>query len=376
MPPKRSDSTTLETSIFTKTGTEVPLFSKDLDYFIGRSIMLFGTSNSGKSTIIKDLLHLLSPHIPNILVCCPTNKLNQSYTGIVPEQFIHDDVKEDIISKILKRQTQVVKIYNSANDITQVLAIYNKITQAVTDGVVRTGRQALEAKLLAMTSIYDKMVSRCDDSKSDADAQLGALREAHRVNTVKAYQAAILSWKSQLDRVDALTDYEKIVARYININPEFMLIIDDAAFSAKTWCKYHAIQELFFNGRHYHITFMIAFQDDKLLDSSLRKNAFINIFTTEKVTNAYFERSANNFTRVEKNRLTDIADCVFSVVKHKSGGKYRKLVYLKDATPSSYHYTASLVEDFSFGSNALLKYCGMIKKKEGEVDISEFADFF
>ena len=139
-----------QTSIFTEAGEEVPLFSKDLDYFLGRSIMLFGSSNSGKSTIIKDLLYTLNPYIPNILVCCPTNKLNQSYTGIVPNQFIHDDVDEAVISKMLKRQTQVVKIYNSANDIEIVETIYAKIDKP---------NQAVLASMEAVYRLYYLLIS-------------------------------------------------------------------------------------------------------------------------------------------------------------------------------------------------------------------------
>jgi energy-coupling factor transporter ATP-binding protein EcfA2 len=349
-----------QTSIFTDAGDEVPLFSKDLDFFLGRSIMLFGSSNSGKSTIIKDLLYTLNPHIPNILVCCPTNKLNQSYTGIVPNQFIHDDVDEAVISKILKRQSQVVKIYNSANDFDTVETIYSKIDRPN------------HSTLMAMENVYRKCMQQCDSQSSLI------ITNEHKKKTMKWMQDQIASVKSTLvTKSTALSDYEKMVAQHIKINPEFMLIIDDAAFSAKVWCKYHAIQELFFNGRHYHITFMIAFQDDKSLDSSLRKNAFINIFTTEKVSNAYFERSANNFTRQEKNKMLAIASAIFSPPTQKSSlAKYRKLIYMKDFSPSSYHYTAALTPSFSFGSKVLMQYCDKIKKKEDDVDMSEFMEFF
>ena len=88
---------------------------------------------------------------------------------------------------------------------------------------------------------------------------------------------------------------------------------------------------------------MIAFQDDILLDSQLRKNAFINIFTTEIVMNAYFNRSSNSFTTGDKKSAERAGKTVFT---NNKDCKYRKVIYMKDADPKFYHYTARVQEDF------------------------------
>jgi hypothetical protein len=131
--------------------------------------------------------------------------------------------------------------------------------------------------------------------------------------------------------------------------------------------KYTEIKEIFMNGRHHKITFMISFQDDKLLDSGLRKNAFINIFTTEIVCNAFFQRSANNFTKQEKNKMTKLAHFIFNDPKLKDKN-YKKLVYIKDKNPNVYYILADYIENFKFGSEHLHNLCDKVKKKSGMED--------
>jgi hypothetical protein len=154
-----------------------------------------------------------------------------------------------------------------------------------------------------------------------------------------------------------------------------MIIIDDAAVSANVWCKYQEIKELFFNGRHHKLTFMISFQDDKLLESSLRKNSFINIFTTEIVCNSFFERRANNFRKDEKDKLAKLAKCIFND-ENKKNKSHKKLIYLKDESPSVYYIIADNCGEFYFGSKHLHDLCKKIKKKEDDDDWDDFKNFF
>lgn len=41
--------------------------------FLNRSTIIYGTTNSGKSVLIKYLMNFLKEDIPNILVFCPTD---------------------------------------------------------------------------------------------------------------------------------------------------------------------------------------------------------------------------------------------------------------------------------------------------------------
>lgn len=350
----------MENSVFSKGGREIPEFDKSIDYFLNRSIILYGASNSGKSTIIKDILHLVRKYIPNVCVICPTNKLNGSYDGLIPKPLIHSEVKENLLNDILKRQSLNVKIHNLVNDKDKLEFLYEKM--------VEKNSKLLEKILNA----YD-MVKASLERNSDKES-LKKLKREHETRIISFYKDTIFSNVKHIQSLD-LNENDKMLMRHIHINPNFLIIIDDAAVSANVWCKYASVKELFFNGRHHRVTFMIAFQDDKLLESSLRKNAFINIFTTEKVCNSFFNRSANNFSTQEKNMMTDVASAVFKQTKSKEDN-YKKLVYLRESTPPYRWMEARLVKDFVFGSAHLIKYCEQVAKDDKELNFSEFEDFF
>ena len=68
------------------------------------SVVIFvGKRNTGKSFLVKDLLYYLRD-IPIGTVISGTEGANSFYSKIVPNLFIHDEYRPDIISNALKRQ--------------------------------------------------------------------------------------------------------------------------------------------------------------------------------------------------------------------------------------------------------------------------------
>ena len=355
------------TSIFTEDGEEIPFFTKHYSYFLNKSIILYGSSGSGKSMIMRDILYILKDHIPNILVIAPTNHLNKSFDDIIPSQLIFPDVTEELIQNIFKRQKAVVKLYNMVNDITKLENIYNKLAQ-MSDNFIKS------KVINSYTKIKQKYQQNDDLHIVEKKIKLKELEDVHKRSLIEFYKKIINRYRNQIMNNKSLQskfdDIEFKIIKCININPNFLLILDDCAYNANIWSKYTEIKEIFMNGRHHKITFMISFQDDKLLDSGLRKNAFINIFTTEVVCNAFFQRSANNFTKQEKNKLTKLAHCIFNDPKLKDKN-YKKLVYIKDKNPNVYYILADYIENFKFGSEFLHNLCDKVKKKN-EMDENNF----
>lgn len=72
-------------------------------------ILVYGPTGSGKSFLILDFLYH-NQDIPFVTVVSPTEKFNHTYTGIVPDMFIHDFSKE-IVRKYLKRQEFIQEKY-------------------------------------------------------------------------------------------------------------------------------------------------------------------------------------------------------------------------------------------------------------------------
>lgn len=355
-----------DTSIYTPENDEISLFNKHHSYFLNKSIILYGSSGSGKSMIIRDILYILKDHIPNILVIAPTNHLNKSFDDIIPSQLIFPEVTEELIQNLFKRQKAVVKLYNMVNDISKLENIYNKIAQQYDNSI--------KYKLISSyNQIKQKYTSNNELHIVEKKIKLKELEDLHKKSVTEFYKKVINRYRNSIINNKSLQskfeDTEFNIIKCININPNFLLILDDCGYNANIWSKYTEIKEIFMNGRHHKITFMMSFQDDKLLDSGLRKNAFINIFTTEIVCNAFFQRSANNFTKQEKNKMSKLAHHIFNDNKLKDKN-YKKLVYIKDKNPNVYYVLADYVEYFKFGSNFLHDLCNKVKKKSENDDES------
>lgn len=361
---------TSNSSLVTDDGIEVPMFEKNHKSFLNKSIILYGSSGSGKSMIMRDILYILKDYIPNVVVIAPTNNLNHSYDGIIPSQLIFSEVTDDLIKNIFNRQKGVVNIYNMINNITKLENIYLKIAKH-DDNIIKT---KIENGYMNIKGKYDQNNSI---HISEKKIKLQELDSLHKEKMKEFYKKVINKYRNIINSNNSyykniFDDIELKIINFININPAMLLIIDDAAVSANIWCKYQEIKELFMNGRHWKMTFMISFQDDKLLDSSLRKNAFINIFTTETICNAYFNRTANNFTPQEKKRMAKIANFIFNDPKLKEKN-YKKMIHIKDKVPNIYYTIADYVEDFKFGSFHLHELCNKVKKNSEMTD-SEFDD--
>ena len=355
-------------SLFTPEGYEIPLFDRHYTNYLNKSILLYGASASGKSMIMRDILYTLKDYIPNVCVICPTNNLNKSYDDIIPNQLIYNEVTEDLIKNIFKRQKVSVKMYNKTNDLEKLKIIYSKLTRHN------------NTKLASLIHIYLKVKDKLyhDDSIhiSEKKYKLQELEEEHNKTLLSFYKDAILKNKSIIDKHNNLDEDEVRIINYININPNFLLILDDCAVNASSWSKWTEVKELFFNGRHHKITFMISFQDDKLLESSLRKNAFINIFTTEITCNSFFERTANNFNKSIRTKMAQISNTVFNDDKLKNKN-FKKLVYIKDKNPTTYYTIAGYYDNFKFGSIHLYQLCNVIKKpNDNDAEDYEFSSFF
>jgi ABC-type lipoprotein export system ATPase subunit len=359
----------MNSSLYAPDGYEIPLFNKDYKYFLNKSIMLYGTSGSGKSTIMFDILYILKDHIPNMCLICSTNKLNNSYDGIIPPQLIYPEVTEDLIKKIFNRQSVVVKMWNLTNDLDRLENIYNKLTNKE------------NSTLQLLKDSYSKIKKKINENENthiaDKKTQNQELDDSHKQNLISFYKKIINKNKPIINRQNNLDELEIKIVNYININPNFLMILDDMATTANVWSKYQEMKELFFNGRHHKITFMISFQDDKPLDSGLRKNTFINIFTTEVVCNSFFGRTANNFTKKEQNKMAKLANFIFNDEKLKTKN-YKKMVYIKDLNPNLYYMLADHHEDFRFGSKHLYHLCNKVEKEKNDDDdfTDNFASFF
>lgn len=84
------------------------LIYDDNNEFINPRIVMIAPSGSGKSWIVKNILHEMQD-IPCGTVIAPTDKMNKFYDDFVPPCFIHHEYKHDIIPKVLARQKKILE---------------------------------------------------------------------------------------------------------------------------------------------------------------------------------------------------------------------------------------------------------------------------
>ena len=142
-----------------------------------------------------------------------------------------------------------------------------------------------------------------------------------------------------------------------------MLILDDCASTFKKYYKKsNVIKKIFYEGRHRYFTTVITTQDDKEIDSELRKNSMISIFTSPQASIANFERTSNNYPKHEKEKSRVCITTIFNQEKNQPR-HYRKLVYMRD-DPEPFRYTeAELYDDFRMCGDSLWNFNKKIGNK-------------
>lgn len=364
----------METLICRNTGGQIPAI-EGIEYFLNRSIIIYGPSNSGKSVIITHIMKQLQDKIPNVVIICPTNNVNNVYTGLVPNQLIHSEVKKELIDTIVKKQEAGLEIYNDANDINKLFSIfefcasdeekfkYNNFVSAYKD---------MEKKLILDDGLHQSIKTK----------KLKELKGAHETNMRDLFKTVINSHRERILCSNA-SDMVKRIVKYLYYNPNILLIMDDVGGDATTWGKFKEIRKLFFQGRHYHITFIIALQDEVMLNKDLRTNSFINIFTKESVVSAYFERKTNAYSTREQKLYKGLAKTIFNS-EDKEVDKYgnvienfKKLCYIRDGCDFNIYYMLATMHDkFKFGSTTLWKICSSAQKTGGGTSDNELKKYF
>jgi len=163
---------------------------------------------------------------------------------------------------------------------------------------------------------------------------------------------------------ESLSHEELDIIKYIDINPNILLVFDDCAAELKKFNKSDIMRKLFYQSRHVNITFIITAQDEIDLDASLRKNSNITILCDSNCTNGFFERNSNAFGKKIRQITKEISEVLFS-----DAHKNTKLIYNKDQSDKLMWYVASIRNNFIFGSKIILEFSNKIIK-ETDHDIS------
>lgn len=337
---------------------ETPLYNMKAADLLRKTTVMYGESNSGKSTNIYHMLRLLRPFIPIFIVISPTSASNGDYDDRIPNVLIFKEPTKEIFKAIYQRQEASAAFYRKANKLEILCSLYSKIKDKKVDSIIMAVKRR---RIFAKQKTAEQYAS--DSAKRDVEMK--SIDDTHDETLRNVYRLAIRKHKEYLIRKFKLSDEQLYCLKYLDFNPNLGLIVDDCAAQIKQWGKDETISKIFYQGRHNFITSIYTFQHDKLLDSNFRQNAFLSVFTTEKCARAYFSRTTNNFDKEDQKKIREILKDVFSDDPKK---KFQKLIYIRESRQQFYRFTATTYPKFKVCFPYVQKYCELVKSNEEAMD--------
>lgn len=334
------------------------------DLILDRSAVIYGPSGTGKSKIIVDIMAVLNPHIDQIIIICPTDAQNGTYSknDMVPTPLIHYKLDDKLLETIWARQEMLAAVYVRANEYTHLNSLFNRLNLANVKSVLEKAQITKAAKIAEAQEQYT--------DPSRARKVIEDIENEYNKFFILVYKRYISANKDKLSKMSLSPD-EAFTLRYLDFNPRLLLIFDDctADFKKLKSQKSKAIMgKLFFQNRWAFTTVIIACHGDKNLESDLRTNAFLSMWTNEGAANVFFNHDTNGFTKETAKMVSRWAPQVFK--------GFQKLVYVRDHD-KFYKYTADVHSGFKFGSAAVRSYCKKIKSEGLTMDSNnEFYQYF
>jgi hypothetical protein len=350
------------TSIRISNDISLKHLDKKASHYLNRNIMLFGASESGKSTVLFEILYLLKKAIPLIFVFSPTAGENCAFDGIVPSSVIRSEICIPTISAIYARQQAATRIYKMVSDINALRSLFMRVA----NGTLKNIEHTTNNNAAMLTRKKAQNLSLNEDEKTHAIASINKTRDDF---LIKLYKHTVRINKKRLRKAQ-LTSKELYIIKYLDFNPRCIIVCDDCGSVIKKFQKEEVFKKIMYQGRHNNMQIIFTLQDDTDMAPFMKKQSKVNIFTTDQCAAAYFERPSNNFTKKVRVKADLIISNIFAETVNKKN--YKKLMYIR-GEPDPFKYTiANVYGKFKFGSPSLWELCGCTSEKND--DIARFED--
>lgn len=318
----------------------------ELDYkkFLDRTTILYGESGAGKTTIIKDILNTLKPHIEQILVVNPIEGQNHAYEGIAPSVVIHEDLTPELLRSLWKRQLEHVEIYDRANDEKVIQSLFTKIPNTQQERqILDEMKRSFEAKKAE--------ILRTEPEVAMANIKVQDMETDYKYLTSMTYKGVIEKNKELLQQMH-LTEEEQFTLNNIRFNPRMVIILDDCTEKVAKLKNNEILQGIFFKGRHLKVTVIYASHMIKSISPELRRNAYVSIYMDRSIAQLFFKGESVGYKH-DKELMAEVDAAIKAAFNHEH--KYQKLVWIR-AENRFYKYTAEIQKDFRFGSEYIWQF--------------------
>jgi hypothetical protein len=303
------------------------------------------------------MLYALRPFVDQIIVFAPTDRQNHTYDrGVVPLPFIHYTITPKLLTDIWSRQDALVAVYTQSNNVSVLKGLYGKIPQR--------SRQQADAVIAEIGVKFKTIEDELRGKGLDADqfkSKLAEMREDCDKLLLEIYKTSITRETQVLARMN-LTQQEQYSLKYHALNPRLVIVFDDCTDLIKKYRAHEVMQKIFYQGRHSKITAILAVHTDKALDSELKKNAAVSIFTEMPCASAYITRPSTSLDREAQQRALAACKIAFGDPTRP----HQKLAYVRHER-KYYKFVAQKRENFSFCSAIVKSFCRAIAVENGKV---------
>lgn len=343
-------------------GKLLPEVLKNPDNFINKMTLLYGASDSGKSTILWAIMWILQYIIPHVYCISPTNAANKAFDGRIAAKMICPGTDEkttiSFLERVVTRQRDITEIYERVNNKNVLASIFKRCAGSK----LKSSVKALENNLGNILRIIRNMDIDFDEKEKISTEA----RETTNKKIIDIYKKRISKKQKTLTLLGGFDEYQSFCIKFINTNPHCLLIFDDCASRFKTWVKKSTIiKQIFYEFRQYNGATIVCTQSDKDIDSEFRGNAMLSIFTTDQSAMANFSRKSNHYPKATTELAFDFIQGLYPL--GKDGKKHhRKLVYAKGATNPFSFIKADKYPKFRMGAKVHWKYVDEIQERTPE----------
>lgn len=327
---------------------EVKWLTKNKDYYLNLATVIIGGSGSGKTTLINEISYLLRDEIPNVIVVC-SEASKKFYKGKAPERFTFSDLTKAQIQNLWDRQRNLTEVCRLANELDNLTNLANHIMTNEHRNAINSINGHVEKYIATIRS--SPSISFADKQSSEA-----AARDIHKQRLAQLYKTIIAEHEDAL-KLKRLNAMELATLRFYNVNPRIMIILDDVSDKFNTWMKYFSktttnpFESIFYQGRHYNITFIFGVHDETIINPSLRKSIRTIIYGTSQAALAAFSRSSNGYSKLERTKVESIMPYIYAD-ETSSIKTYKKLCFVREEQNPFFYTIASQYPAFRLGCAA------------------------
>jgi len=328
-------------------GLSVEKFEICPENILNRGIIFYGPTKSGKTTLMLNFMYAIKDQIHMAFAFAPTNQEKHELDKIIPPMFVYETLDSGLIKDIYERNRAKSTLYNQVHSLEELTPIFKAIASP----------QELKH------DEYICAIAAKTMDKVETNSQRQEINEILNKKRVARYRKIIKSASPS-----SIPQKYSGLYKNMDINPKALVMFEDATSELGILIKKEkqkneeTIKNFFFKGRWANITHFYAFHDDKGVDTDIRKNAHVSIFTSKQIAYTYFSRPSAGFTLSEKKLAERHIRAVFGESGSGRFPKHSKLVYVRET--AEFMYVVAEVFDNFVILPKLHELSAQLKKKD------------